>query len=309
MKKKLGLMALVVMAIFAVTLTSCTKPYMTPIYEEVGPNETAFLVSLEGNAKEGQAKMDSLAFYEAAKVQAKRIEIPQRWLQTGRSAGSGRYVPTMKLIKVDRSPVTRLWYNEGDKIGDKAGINVETKGSVGVTFGISLSARLDESDTAKFLYYYNTKPLAEVMDKEIYATATSILGAAVGKMQYEEMIAKKDEIVAALQDGLTKQYSQYGITIYGIGLYGGIIPDNPGIQVALDNLVIAERAKAAAIADNATARIKAETTAINSAMADVDLKKALADYIRAAGEKGISLVPQVMGTGSTPLIDLQKIMK
>lgn len=307
--KKIGLSVLMVLAIFAITLTSCTKPYMKPIYEEVGPNETAFLVALEGNAIEGQAKMDSLEFYEKSKVQSKRIEIPQRWMKTGKNESEGHYVPTMKLIKVDRSPVTRLWYNEGDKIGDKAGINVETKGSVGVTFGVSLSARLDEADTAKYLYYYSTKPLAEVMDKEIYASATSILGKVVGTMQYDEMIAKKGEIVATLQSELTKQYAQFGIAIYGIGLYGGIIPDNPGIQKALDDLVIAERAKAAAAADNATARIKAETTAINSAMADVDLKKALADYIRAAGEKGISLVPQVMGAGSTPLIDLTKIGK
>lgn len=303
--KKFGF--LVAVAFVALAITSCSKPYMTPVYEEVGPNETAFLVSLEGNTAEGQAKMDSLAFYEAAKVQAKRIEIPQRWMKTGKTEADGRWVPTMKLIKVDRSPVTRLWYNEGTKIGDKPGINVETRGSVGVTFGISLSARLDESDTAKFLYFYSTKPLAEVMDKEIYATATSILGAVVGRMDYEEMVEKKGDIVAALQRGLTEQYAQYGITIYGIGLYGGIIPDNQAIQVALDNLVIAQRAREAAIADNATARIRAETTAINSAMADVDLKKALAEYIRAAGEKGISLVPQVMGAGSTPLIDLSRI--
>jgi hypothetical protein len=286
----------------ALSLAGCGRiPYMTPIYEEVGPNETAFLVALEGDTKTDQAKMDSLEFYESAKVSAKRIEIPQRWMQMGRKEYEGRWVPTMKLIKVDRSPVTRLWYSEGTKVGDKPGINIETRSSVGVTFGISLSARIDESETAKYLYFYNIRPLAEVMDKEIYATVTSILGAKIGTMQYEEMIARKAEIVAFLQSELTKAYTQYGITIYGIGLYGGIIPDNPAIQASIDAKVIAENERLAAEAQVRTAQVRAQMTQVNSAMADVAYKEALAYYIRMAADKGIKLVPDVQG-GTAPLL-------
>lgn len=286
----------------ALSLTGCTrKPYMVPIYEEVGPNETAFLVALEGDTKTDQAKMDSLEFYEAAKVSAKRIEIPQRWMQTGRKEYTGKWVPTMKLVKVDRSPVTRLYYSEGSKIGDKAGIGLETKSSVGVTFGISLSARIDESETAKYLYYYNLRALSSVMDSEVYATITSILGAKVGTMQYEEMIARKAEILAHLQVELTKAYAQYGITIYGIGIYGGIIPDNPAIQQSIDAKVIAENERAAAEAQVRTANVRAQMTQVNSAMADVAYKEALAYYIRMAADKGIKLVPDVQA-GNTPLL-------
>lgn len=305
MKKNLVLlMASVVMIL---SFASCgQRPYATPIVEEIGPNETAFLVSLEGNAKDGQAKMDSLAFYEAAKVQSKRIEIPQRWMQTGRRDYQGKWIPTMKLIKVDRSPVTRLWYNESDKVGDKPGINVETKSSIGVTIGVSLSARIDEDQTAKFLYYYNLRPLSEVMDKEMYATTTSILGGVIGKMDYEEMVANKEKIVAALQDGLTKQYAQFGVTVYGIGLYRGIIPDNPDIQKSIDAKIIAENDRAAATAQVEAARIKSQMTAQTSAMADVAYKQALANYINSAAEKGIKLVPDVMSGNGGLLIDLSK---
>jgi hypothetical protein len=306
MKKFLILIALVL----GLFLVGC-RPYMEPIIQEVGPNETAFLVALEGDTKKDQARMDSLDFYESAKVSAKRIEIPQRWLQTGRNeAVDGKYIPTMRLIKVDRSPVTRLFYSEtGKAIGDKAGINVETKSSVGVTFGISLSARIDEGDTAKYLYYYNIRPLAEVVDKEIYGTITSILGNLVGKMEYEEMISHKGEIVATLQVELTKAYSPFGITIYGIGMYGGIVPDNPAIQKAIDGLIVAENLRKAAIAEVETASIKQRMTSIDSAMADVDLKRALASYIRNAGEKGISLVPTVTTGDKGTMLDLGSILK
>lgn len=39
------------------------RPYMVPIIEEVSPNETAFLVALEGDSKTNQAKMDSVDLY------------------------------------------------------------------------------------------------------------------------------------------------------------------------------------------------------------------------------------------------------
>jgi hypothetical protein len=58
-----------------VGLTACA-PRPVDEYVEIGPSETAFLVSLEGNTKEAQGKLNSIEFLEKNKVQAKRIFIP-----------------------------------------------------------------------------------------------------------------------------------------------------------------------------------------------------------------------------------------
>lgn len=103
MKKSYWLFLIALVA--SISFTSCAKPYMKPHTEEIKTNETAFLVNLEAS---GQAKLDSIEYYEQAKVQAKRVTIAQRWEKTGRTEGDGRYIDTQKLIRVDRSPVTQL---------------------------------------------------------------------------------------------------------------------------------------------------------------------------------------------------------
>ncbi|MFA6235605.1 MAG: hypothetical protein WC824_15660, partial [Bacteroidota bacterium] len=101
MKNLCGLLVLVFLA-------GC-QPYMTPKYYEVKPNETCFMVKLEGDTKTGQAKLESSEFLEAGRIQAKRVEIPQRWNQTGRGYSAGEWIPTSLVICVDRTPVTREW--------------------------------------------------------------------------------------------------------------------------------------------------------------------------------------------------------
>ena len=84
------------------------RPYEKPIYEEAQSFQTPFVIPLEGDLS-NQARFDSAAQLEKMKVAVRRIPIPRRWKQTGRAWWSGEYIPTVQVIKVDRTPVTVEW--------------------------------------------------------------------------------------------------------------------------------------------------------------------------------------------------------
>ena len=95
------------------------KPYNKPDVVVIEPNETAFVIPLEGASKSNQASFDSIEFLNEAKVATKRIEVAKRWLKTGRLPASGEYIPTARVITVSRTPVTREWKpEEGKNQGD-----------------------------------------------------------------------------------------------------------------------------------------------------------------------------------------------
>lgn len=61
--KRFFSVAIVILAFGFIFGCDFQRPYMAPIIEEAGPNETAFLVALEGDSKTNQAKMDSIDLY------------------------------------------------------------------------------------------------------------------------------------------------------------------------------------------------------------------------------------------------------
>jgi len=91
----------------------------------IGPNETAFVIPLEGDST-AQGRVQSIDALEKAKVMAKRIYLPVRKRDLGRGPANYEWVPTLKVVKVDRSPVTREWTAEvstgtlaGSRRGDR----------------------------------------------------------------------------------------------------------------------------------------------------------------------------------------------
>lgn len=84
------------------------RSYDKPEFASIDTAETGFLIPLEGDGK-NQDKFASEEYLNQLKVAAKRVQIPHRWQQTGRLHSSGQWMPTVRLIKVERSPVTREW--------------------------------------------------------------------------------------------------------------------------------------------------------------------------------------------------------
>lgn len=74
----------------------------------IEPNETGFVVPLEGDAAK-QGKFQSEAFLRNAQVAALRVTIPTRQRKLGRTIGNREWVRTAAVVKVDRTPITREW--------------------------------------------------------------------------------------------------------------------------------------------------------------------------------------------------------
>ena len=96
-----GVLALIVGA----AATSCSR-FDVPEFEEIGTSETGFLIPLEGDSG-AQEAFASEAFLRDRKIATKRVQITHRWVKEGRAPWNGRYIDTVRLVKVNRSPVTR----------------------------------------------------------------------------------------------------------------------------------------------------------------------------------------------------------
>lgn len=240
--RRIGAIALVCVVCFS----GCQKPFETPEFATIENNETGFLISIEGDTD--QAKLASEDYFRKSQVAAKRVQIAHRWNQTGRGNGDGEWIPVVKLIKVDRSPVTRLWTrdpNIGTSEKNEA-VHVETRDSVNFSVGFSCTALIAESDAAKFLYYYPAGSLAKVMDTETLGRVQRTVQNTANRFTADDIRSHKDDIQAAVEKDLADFYHARGITITNVAMYGGLAFENPQIQKAIDDAAAAQNLRVVA---------------------------------------------------------------
>lgn len=244
--------------LFAVTLallfaTGCVKQYDRPEYVEIDTSETGFLIPLEGDGTR-QAKFQSEEYLAQRKIAAKRVQITHRWSQEGRLNNNGRWIATVRLVKVNRSPVTREWTSP-DATDARAGhrpsesdraIWIESADSVGFSMGFTCTAFISEDDAAKFLYWYPSGSLADVMDGEVRARIQQVAAEVAARYPLDALRSKKQEISDAVKADLTGFFATRGITITTVGMFGGMTYENPAIQKAIDDTFIAQQLKVVA---------------------------------------------------------------
>lgn len=234
MKKFIVLLLTLVMCL--TMFTACRKPYDEPEFVTIEPHQTAFLIPLIGDTS-NQASFESEEMLMQAKVSTKEIQIPHRWVQTGRKHWMGEYRDTMALIIVDRSPVTREW-SSTDGVGTSAvnqAIYAESAESIGFSAGMNCSAQIySEEDAVKFLYCYNNKPLSEIMDSEIRARVESKFVEECASRTLNEILTEKEEIMKAVRDDVTSYFTERGITITVLGMKDGLEYDDPDIQTSIN---------------------------------------------------------------------------
>jgi hypothetical protein len=229
--------------------TGC-KQYDRPEYVEIDTSETGFLIPLEGDSA-AQAKFQSEDYLKERKVAAKRVQILHRWSQEGRLEMSGRWIPMVRLIKVNRSPITREWTTEQTPTGtsvqrkDRA-IWIESADSVGFSMGFACTAFIAEDDAARFLYWYPSGSLADVMDNEIRARIQQVAAEVAAKYSLDGLRARKQEIADAVKKDVTTFFQNRGVTVTTIGMFGGMTYENPEIQRAIDQTFIAQQLKVVA---------------------------------------------------------------
>ena len=306
---------LVVLAAACLGLASC-KPYEVPEYVQVKNNETAFVIPLE-DAKEkqdAQMRFNSEEFLDQAKVMTKRILVPHRWEQLGRVPWDGSWIPSVVVLKVDRSPVTREWnaQSAATKGTDKA-IWIESGDSVGFCMGVTCTAFIQEQDSAKFLYMYPSGSLEATMDSEIRARIQKVAAEQAAKFPLDQLRERKVEIMTALETDVVPFFAKRVITITTIGMFGGMTYENPKIQASIDEVFVAQQLKNVALAQfDAQAKTNERTLLAAKADAEQITMKAAAESerrsVEAEGEaKAIQVVNQALANTNPTFIQLRTL--
>lgn len=242
-KRKIVLPAVMVAGI---TLSGCglIKPYEKPVFIEIEPNQTAFVIPLEGKTSD-QGQFQSVEFLEDNQVATKRIQIPRTWYKTGRMPGSGEYKDDVRVIVVDRFPATREWKGESTFIG-------ESKDSIKFNQGMSATAQILEDDSAVFLYQYAGKKLEDVMSTEIRNKIGSVLLEKYGEKTIDQIRGDKGKIIAAVRKEVEPYFKERGITLSNIGYIGDLKYLQADVQEAINKDFKAQQDQKAQDTINAT---------------------------------------------------------
>lgn len=300
MKKIIALMMILVMC--CCMFTGCVKPYDEPEFVTIEPHQTAFLIPLIGDTT-NQASFESEEMLVQAKVAAKEIQIPHRWVQTGRFHWTGEYRDTMALIVVDRSPVTREW-SSSKEIGTSAinqAIYAESSESIGFSAGMNCSAQIySENDAVKFLYCYNNKPLSEIMDTEIRARVESKFVEECASRTLNEILLEKEQIMDTVREDVTTYFAERGITITVLGMKDGLDYDDPTIQSSINDKFSSEMKLTTQ--ENENQRIISEAEAL--AEANRILSESLTDEVlrQMYYEKWDGKLPEVVAGSDSDII-------
>ena len=303
----------IILAIFSLSFTGCIRPVEPKVLEHANSNETMFVIPLVGENQQNQAKFASADYFNQKKVGVKEYQIPMRWLQTGRFDWDGDWIPAVRVIKVDRSPVTVQFAVDDVKNAktDKDAIWVESADSVGFSTGFSISALITEEDSAVFLYRYQAKALADVIRTEVRARVQSRCADFCAQYKLDTLRSKKVEMMAYVREDVVPFFKERGISITTIGQFGGMVYENPSIQSAIDNVFVKQQEKevaAAALAAQKDINAKSESAAQQERANDITRAQGIAEATRlkaqaeAAGNlllkeadaKGITLVNQAL---------------
>lgn len=313
MKELRHILTIVAAVGVALSFTGCVRPYDTPEYVEVKANETAYVIPLEGAADQG-VKFDSEAYLDSKKVATKRIQIPHRWNQLGRETlgANGEWIDTVRVITVDRAPVTRQW-EAGAK--SKNALWMESSDSIGFSTGFSVTAYVEEADTSRFLYSYKATSLAEVLDTELRARIQSVASRISASYKMDVLREKKNELIDAVRADVVDFFKKKGITITTIGQFGGFAYENEAIQKAIDETFVAQQEKVRAKAQlDAVADQNLRTEQLATAAAQAARTKAQGEAdgklaVFRAEADGISAVNKALSDANQnpQLVDLKRL--
>ena len=202
------------------------------------PNETAFWVPDAGANKDNQAQFESEDYLKANKVPVKRFIVPHAKL-----SGSGGffdfYVPSGRLIIVDRTPYSREWVAASDRGTSRRNESFpcQSKEGLNVGVGVSIGASVQEADAAKFLYrfgvlppqgdrsdprviftsvYYSRK-LADVMDDVGRKKVQTLVCTEITARSFDKVNDEANLIMQNVAKATTAYFASVGITIEFIG--------------------------------------------------------------------------------------------
>jgi len=228
---------------------------------EIKPNETAWAIPLDADAQSNQVKFNSVDFLNQKKIAAKRIMVDKVSRKIGRMPWDIEWIPTVRVIRVDRSLVTREWTDSPDTGTStaKEGIGVVTKDSVQLRVGLTITASIDEDDASTYLYYHGEKPLAEVLNQNVRSFAVAELTRQYSDLTLSAAQTNSTAIYAHLFDDAKIAFKAKGITIQYLGNAEGLTYADPKVQESINkSYTVQQDIKTAEMEQSAT-RIRNET--------------------------------------------------
>ena len=237
--------------------TNWVEPYF------ILPNESAFFIPDVGANKESQAGFGSEAYLRENKIPAKRFEIPHAKL-AGSAYWGEYYVPTGRLIIVDRTPYNREWvhsHERGTSAKDES-FPCQSKEGINVTAEVSIAASVKEEDSPRFLYNFGVKPpagdrtkpeviftsvyhgvsLAEVMDKVVRGKIQAIVAHKIGKRDLDKVNEDSAIIMSEIFAEATEFCKSIGVTLTYIG-WAGTFSFDKDVQQAINDRYTGEKIK------------------------------------------------------------------
>lgn len=261
----------------------------------IKPNQTAFLIPMQGANKSTQGQFDSIAYLDANKVATKRIQIPHVVLDKAgtwaNSVTADQYIPSAELYIVNREPYTRLWTKEETRgtSTKNEGTYVETCESINIDFGTVIAAEISPTNAALYMYHFGVsdqlnqgddvnfpsvvyaRNLNDIMDTVVFNDAHRMLANEFGKRTFRECISQKSDIIKTVEQQLKDTYAPLGITIRYFGLASQLnFADD--LQKAVNNVAIAEL-------DAAAATNRMAAMPVLQALADINLKNSVASAV------------------------------
>jgi hypothetical protein len=307
----------IALAASALFLSACNKrPYDAPQYVDIKNYETAFMIPLEGDLKQ-QSKFASVESLESVKIGIKRVQLATRWNQTGRKDYEGSWIPTVQVIKVNRTPVSREWQapetGKAATAENKNAIWLESADSIGFSTGFTITAFITENDAARFLYYYPSDSLESIIDTEIRTRVATVCASFCALHKIDSLKSLKGEMSKAIGADVIPFYASRGITISAIGQVGGFTYDNPKIQDAIDQTFIAQQEKAisaAKLAEQFDTNRRILMAAYAEAYKVRQEKQAEADGVKfkyLAEAEGVAAVSKALNEANPAVVELRRV--
>jgi len=227
------------------------------------PNESAFWIPDVGANKDTQAKFDSESYLSDNKIAAKRFIVPHAKLSnSGGFLNWDFYVPTGRLIIVDRTPYSREWVksaNRGTASSDQS-FPCQSKEGLNITAGVSIGASVSEVDAAKFLYRFGVVPqqgnrndpqviftsvyygrsLANVMDDVGRKKVQTLVCAEIGKRTFDQANEDMVPMMESIQKSVKEYFASVGITLDFIG-WADTFEFDQSVQKAVNDRYIATK--------------------------------------------------------------------
>jgi hypothetical protein len=255
--------ALVVVAVVLILPATAHAYYDKSDYAEVYtilPNESAFWIPDVGDNKASQVQLDSEQYLVQNKVATKRFQIPHVHL-SGSGSFFDYYVPSGRLIIVDRTPYSREWVagERGTSKKDES-FPCQSREGLNISVGVSIGASVTEINAAKFLFRFGVvtpkvdrldpkiifssvyfgRSLIDVMDDVGRKKIQTLVCHEFAARSFEDGNAQQNQIMDTVTKQAADWFTAYGVTLDFLG-YADTLTFDKDVQAAVNDRYTADK--------------------------------------------------------------------